>query len=166
VEDLFDVLALDLDPSVTSAVVLQIGIAGDKTAIPRLSKYRDRQHDPEIVHNCGLALARLGDLSERRRIVEQLSDPELNTRVRALRDTHYLADRRLAMHFLPALEDRRDAAMISGPHEVPPRYARVCDIAIQALSVLGWELSFNGRVLQRHDEQRIAEAIALVRTIR
>jgi hypothetical protein len=166
VEDLFQTLDLNLDPSVTSAVVLQIGIAGERTHLPRLSKYRDRQSDPEIVHDCGLAMARLGDLGEHRRVIEQLSDADLNVRVRALRDTHYLADRHLAMHFLPALEDRREATMISGPHEVPPRYARVCDIAIQAMAVLGWELSFSGRVLERHDERRIAEAIALVRTIR
>jgi len=161
VPDMFKALEQNPDLVVKAALARQIGMVGDAGDLPRLRVlYRDTL-DPGLRNDLALAMARLGDDHYRQEVIRRLTAPDEAARVAALRDIPYVGDRRLARYFRPVLEDRRDAVVISLPHD-PVVAARVCDVAIQTLAALGVKFSFAAFPTRRFSEAEIQEALRIV----
>lgn len=153
--DLLEALEQHKDPSVRNAILGQVGIAGGPAEVPILRKLRN---DPEVSDAASLALAQLGDENERKKLIARLQDPDAQVRTKALRDCMTIRDRKLAAWFGPSLEDFRDVLPITGPHEGPMVYARVCDFAVLVMAQLGFKFSFPVEFLERRPDEQIREA--------
>jgi hypothetical protein len=103
-------------------------------------------------------MARMGDETERGRIVSELLSGDPRQRVQGLRDSQYVADKSLAGYFGPALEDLSDFMVITAPHIEPVVVARVCDIAVQTMAYMGFLFSFRAEILARYAVAELAEA--------
>ncbi len=117
--------------------------------------------EPGFRNDISLAMARLGDQQHRQELIRRLTATDEAARVDAMRDVLYVGDPRLARYFRPVLEDRRDAVVISPPHE-PLVTARVCDVAVQTLAGLGVKFSFAAFPTRRFKEMEIQEALRMV----
>lgn len=162
--DLLKAMKKHGDADVRGALALQVGVVGNKRNIKDLEPFRAAADDPQLAHDVGLAMARLGDAGERDALLGRLVQDDPHVRTQALRDCQYVQDRDLARQFGPALSDDRDVVNIADPHE-PPEFARVCDVAVQVLASLGYELSFDARFLERRPDEQVAEARALVEAL-
>ena len=127
------------DASLRNSLVTQLSIAGSQENIPLLRRLIG---DSEVSGSASLALVKLGDTDERRKLIGRLHDNDVQIRTGALRDCITVGDPKLAAWFGPALEDLRDAVPISRPDANPAEYARVCDFAIMAMAQLGYHFSF------------------------
>ena len=101
-------------------------------------------------------MARLGDEDASVRLGLRLDSFDVEVRVPAIQDVMYVGDLRYASHFRGLIVDRRDAIVISLPHD-PVVAARVCDIAIQALAALGIEVSYAASPTRRFSEYEVEE---------
>jgi HEAT repeat protein len=153
--DLLHALEQQKEPSIRSALVGQLGVAGGKEQVPVLRQLRGK---PDVSAAASLALAQLGDADERQKLIDRLQDPDPQVRTNALRDCMTVRDPELAAWFGPALEDFRDAVPITGPHEGPMVYARVCDFAVLVMAQLGYRFSFPVGFLERRPLEQIREA--------
>jgi len=161
VPHLFQALDQDLDVRVKGELARRIGIIGDPGDVPLLLDRYKRAREPKLRDALAAAMARLGDFAARGEIVRRLADPDVGARVAALRDIEYVGDRGLAVHLRTVLDDRRDALVMSLPHD-PLVMARVCDLTVRSLTVLGWPLSFRVHPLRRFSEVELAEASSIV----
>jgi len=157
--DLTHALEQEKEPATRRALVGQLGVAGGPDQIPLL---RRLTRQPSVAGAAWLALAQLGDAQARRQLIERLQDPDAQARTGALRDSIAVRDAQLAAWFGPALADWRDAVPITGPHEGPTVYARVCDFAVLAMAQLGYRFSFPVEFLERLSLEQIEEARAMV----
>jgi HEAT repeat protein len=164
VPEMFKAMDQDLASSVKGALAKQIGLVGDAGDLPRLRRLWRTTDDSAFRHDLELAMVRLGDDHSREELVHRLTAPPAETRLEALRDVPYVGDKRLAMHFGPLLEDRRDVSPISLPHD-PVVAGRVCDFAIQALAALGMKFSFPTVPIRRFTEAEILQAQQMVAAI-
>jgi hypothetical protein len=155
--DLVAVLKKGQNAELTAALIRQIGIAGDSANIGDIVAYRT-DRDPTVAHQTSIALAKLGDGKERNQIIADLGAAEMNTRVGALRDSQYVADKSLAKYFGPALNDLRDFLVITPPHVEPRVVARVADVAVQTMAYMGFTFSFEAQFLTRFSESELQEA--------
>ena len=163
VPDLVRALESKPDGEVTAALILQIGIAGDKSHIPTLQRYL-RDPDKQVSHAASNAMARLGDAAQRGRIIADLKNPDPPVRVQALRDCQYVSDKSLAREFGLALDDTRDFMMSTPPHIEPVVWVRVCDIAVQTMAYMGFQFSFQAQFLERRSWPELLEAKKLAET--
>ena len=164
VPEMLELAEQDLDPRVRGALARQVGMIGDAGDLPRLrTQYRAAQ-DPGLKNDLAAAMARLGDEAYRKDLIRRLTDPEAAVRLAAFRDTLYVGDRRLALYFRPAVEDRRNAMVVSFPHD-PVVWARVCDVAIQTLAGLGLQLSYGTVPTRRFTEAEIQEALQILNAL-
>jgi hypothetical protein len=159
VPDLLKVLEQRPDVAVTTVLIRQIGIAGDRTNIASIRRYRSNS-DPDVAHQASIAMARLGDETERNKILADLKSLNPWQRVQGLRDSQYIADQALAAYFGPALDDLSDFMVITAPHVEPVIVARVCDIAVQTMAYMGFQFSFSAQILARRSIEELAEARA------
>jgi hypothetical protein len=157
IPDLLKVLDQHPDAEVTTAIIRQLGIAGDATLVASLRRYRSNP-DPGIAHQASITMARLGDATERSRIVDHLQSADPRQRVQGLRDSQYVADQALAGYFGAALEDLSDFMVITAPHIEPVVVARVCDIAVQTMAYMGFSFSFPAEILARRSPEELAQA--------
>ena len=153
--DLLRALEEQKEPSIRSILVGQLGAVGGLEQVPVL---RQLQKDPEVAKAASLSLVQLGDADERKKLIQRLQDPDPGVRTNALRDCMTVQDPKLAAWFGPALEDFRDVLPITGPHEGPTVYARVCDFAVLVMAQLGYRFSFPLKSLKRLPPEQIREA--------
>lgn len=161
VPDMFKAMDRHVALPVKGALARQIGVIGDAGDIPRLRlRYRAAQ-DGGFRNDLSLAMARLGDEPSRQELIHRLNAADVTVRLEALGDVPYAGDSRLAGHLRPDLEDRRDASVISLPHE-PTVAGRICDFAIQAMAGLGVKFSFSTVPIRRFTEPEIQEALQTI----
>lgn len=161
VPDLFEAMRQHSDPKIGATLALQIGVVGARQDINGLSRYGTSATDPQLAHDIGLALARLGDEGEREALIARLIDDDAQIRFQTLRDCEYVQDKTLAAHFGAVLEDERDVVNISHPNSAP-EFVRVCDIAVQVLYNLDYKLSFDAGFPDRWTLEQLQEAKAIV----
>ena len=161
IPQLFQALDQDVDVRVKGELARRIGIIGDPGDVPLLLDRYKRAREPKLRDDLAAAMARLGDFASRSEIVRRLADPDVGARVTALRDIEYVGDRGLAVHLRNVLDDRRDAVVMSLPHD-PLVMARVCDLAVRSLTVLGLPLLFRAHPLRRFSEVELGEASSVV----
>ncbi len=157
--DLLEALEQHNEPTIRNALVGQLGAAGGPEQIPLLRRLRS---DPAVSDAASLSLAQLGDEEERQKLIRRLQDPDPQVRTNALRDCITVRDPKLAAWFGPALEDFRDVLPITGPHEGPMVYARVCDFAVLVMAQLGYRFQFPVEFLERRPPEQIREASKVV----
>lgn len=158
---MFRLLDQSLDLPVKAALTRQIGMIGGESDLTRLRALYNSYKDPALKNDLTLAMARLGDKPSRDQLVVRLSAHDANTRTAALRDIQYVGDAKLGRHFRGVLEDRRDAVVISHPHD-PVVTARVCDLAVQTLDAIGVKLPFKTSPTRRFTEDEIKVALQIV----
>jgi len=161
VPDLLKVLEKQPDPDLTTAVIRQIGLAGSDRNIGDLRPYESAR-EQEVAHQAALAMARLGDGTERKKIIDGLAALNPQVRVQALRDCQYIGDKTLIRYFGPTLDDIRDFMVITPPHIEPVVTARVCDIAVQTMAYMGLQFSFQAQFLARRTVAELEEAKRMV----
>jgi HEAT repeat protein len=158
---MFRLLDQALDLPVKAALARQIGMIGSKVDLTRLGTLYSSLEDTALKNDLALAMARLGDKPSRAKLIQRLSAADASARTAALRDILYVGDPTLARHFRVVLADRRDAFVISLPHD-PVVAARVCDVAIQTLDAIGVKLPFATSPMRRFTEEQIKEALQIV----
>ena len=157
--DVVDALEQQNEPSIRRALVSQLGVIGGPEHVPVL---RELRLEPAVSEVASLALVQLGDSAERRKLINRLQDPDPQVRTNALRDCMTVRDPKIAAWFGPALDDSRDVLPITGPHEGPMVYARVCDFAVLVMAQLGYRFSFPVEFLERRPPEQIREARKVV----
>lgn len=157
VPDLLRSLRKGQNSETTAALIRQVGIAGDSTNIGDIAPFRS-DRDAGVSHQTAIAMARLGDPTERNRVITELSSTDAQVKVEALRDSQYIGDKALAGFFDSALNDLRDFMVITPPHVEPVVVARVCDVAVQTMAFLGFSFSFQAQFLARRTQPELDEA--------
>jgi hypothetical protein len=163
--DLHAALGRHEEPAVRGALALQLGRVGDARSLALLRQCLAEARDPGLVHDIELAMARLGDEEKRWGLVARLMADEAGIRLRALRDSEYVADPALARHFGSALSDHRDVVDLSEPDDPSLGWARVCDVAVQVLHRLGHDPGFDATFLERRSDQEIEKARLVVNRV-
>lgn len=161
---LLKVLRRHRDGLVREHVALVIGKIGQPRVVAALKRIRRAEKNRLVRNNIRLALARLGDKPSQKSILNGIRAEKIKVRLKAVRDFGYMNDRRLVVHLLPLLEDRRNAVNVApSGHKA---YVRMCDVAVEVLdAILDHPFSFQvgsiGRV-RSYSSKEIAEARSLI----
>ena len=158
---MFRLLEQGLDLPLKRALARQIGMIGSDNDLRGLRKLYVSASDPSYKNDIALAMARLGDQPSRTQLIKRLSAPDAIARTAALRDVAYVGDPVLARYFRVVLEDRRDAVVISLPHD-PVVFARVCDVAIQTLDAIRVKLPFSTFPMRRFSDADVKEVLQMI----
>ena len=162
IPDIITALEKHKDSHTRGILSLQLGMIGNKAQIAVLRKYCQETEDPELRQQISLALARLGNPDSRAELIQELGDVNLSVRYGALKDCLYVQDNTLAAYFTPALEDLRNVVQISIPGEMPPVYARMCDVAVTTMEALGYKFSFSAETVHVRSHEELDEARKIV----
>ncbi len=147
------------DEVVRAGVAEVIGRVGSGFHIRNLEQQLKQEPDLTVQKKLRLAMAKLGDTSMKDKIAQQMKVNDSNVRFQAIRDLQYIDDKNLARELLPALDDVGNTYLLSSMDRKPARYARVCDLAINTISV--WfkdAFSFEVSNYKNYSEKEIEEA--------
>ncbi len=153
------------DPIVRSGVARMIGETGDTSAMKPLYGKLAEETDTEVKEQLKLSLAKLGDERLEDEFASRLDAPGMGGRYRTIRDLEYIGDKRLAKRLMPALSDTGKAYEIGHPEE-EPRFARVCDAAVNLIA--RWfdnPFSFTVDEFRVYSDEEIAEAERFLGTL-
>ena len=156
IPELFKSMEASDDFVMKGALARQIGRIGDASNLPPLREYYRTVQHPGLHHDLEVAMVRLGDEPLTLQLIQRLVSLDLSARMIAIDDVLYVGDLRFARYFPSLVQDRRDAVVISLPHD-PVVAARICDLAIQALVALGVKVSYPTRPSRRFSEREIEE---------
>jgi len=104
------------------------------SALPAIQSQIGKEGDQEAAHKMNLAIARLKDGDERKKVVERLSHSDPKVRYRAIGELEYVNDRNLVNRLLPLFYD--EARVVNVGQERWPVWHRVCDRAVEAVVFL------------------------------
>ncbi len=153
------------DPAIRGGVARLIGRIGDTSAMRPLYSRIEEETDVDASKQMKLALAKLGDADMKDEFASLLDTPTSDGRYQTIRDLKYIGDSKLARRLLPALSDTGNAYQIGHPDE-PPKYARVCDAAVNLIAK--WfdrPFSFEVGDLKIYSEEEIAEAERFLKSL-
>lgn len=147
------------DEYVREQLALIIGRIGDEETITALGRKMKDEPDTHAQHALSLAMARLGDTRQVDAYTARLRAEDVESRVGALRDFEYLAQKRFLPHILPLLDDRRDGANVApGGHHY---FIRACDVAVNVVDkVFESPFPFASEQVKRYSDEELAQAKA------
>jgi HEAT repeat protein len=148
------------DEFVREHAALMLGELGDPAAAGALREQEAAERDSDARWGITLALARLGDDQALAAVNAALRRERPSELAQALQDFRYVGSPHLVPQAVALLQDRRDAVNVGGSHA--PRFVRVCDVAVNALSaVLDQPFPFTIEVARRYSEPELAQAASI-----
>ncbi len=146
------------DAEIRSGAALLLGNIGQDTAVGPLEKRLDKEPDESVQLDLKLALARMGNEELKTFFADQMDVPDSETRLTGLSDLRYIGDRNLAVRILPALDDMGEAHLITDKNQPVPKYARVCDAAVNLVAELyDQPFSFEVDEFKVYSDEEIAQ---------
>jgi HEAT repeat protein len=151
------------DEWVRGNAALILGRLDDSDAIPILKKQLDEETNSEAAGQMRLSLARLEEGEAREQVLNRLSSENARERYNAIANLEYVNKARLMSHLLPLLQDTQEVMNVGT--EPFPVWHRVCDRAVEAVSVLAGKplpFSIGGRTYSPEEIQQAHDLIKQV----
>ncbi|MEW6411713.1 MAG: HEAT repeat domain-containing protein [Candidatus Zixiibacteriota bacterium] len=146
------------DAAVRGNVALLIGRVDRESASEALRKRLEVEQDEQVQRGIKLALARLGDSEMKDLFASQFDVDDSEVRLKAISDLRYIGDPKLTVRVLPALDDTRQAHLITDKNQPVPKYARVCDAVVNLVAELhNNPFSFEVDGFKIYSQQEIAQ---------
>jgi len=136
-----------------------LGVMGAFSSLSIIKAQLAKEKDEEAAYKMILAVAKMEDGPERKKVLENLNHEDPRIRYETIRHLEYINDGKLAKNLLPLLNDKTKVANIGFVQK--PIWQRICDRALEAIVFLtGKTLPFEtGDKVYDEDQLRMARGL-------